>query len=289
MNADVLARPMIGRRLPIWSDRAFTVGAWILGLAGLILPLSIIGFLVAEGLPVIDWEFLSSGPKGFPLGMQGGILPAIKGSLALGAIGLVLAAPAAIGGGIYLAEYCRRPLLLRAVRFVTECLAGTPSIVYGLFSYAFLVVFLDLKVSLLSGGITLAILMFPQILVGAHEALLSVDRAHKEASLAMGVSRAYMVRKIILPNAWPGIVAVTVLSVGHAVGSAAPVLYTASVILAVGDLDLGSPVMTLPTHLYYLVGEAISFEHAYGTALVMVLGLLAVNTFAMLIKRLIRV
>jgi phosphate transport system permease protein len=287
--ADAIASRPVSRRLPVWSDRAFTITAWTLGAAGLALPLSIIGFLVVGGLPVVDWAFLSSGPKGFPLGMQGGILPAIKGSLALGAIGLVLATPAAVGGAVYLAEYCERPWLLRSIRFVTECLAGTPSIVYGLFSYAFLVVFLDLKVSLSAGAITLAILMFPQILVGAHEALLSVDRAHKEAALAMGVTRAYLVRKIVLPNAWPGIVAVTVLSAGHAVGSAAPVLYTASVILAVGGLDLGSPVMTLPTHLYYLVGEAISFEHAYGTALVMVVGLLFVNTLAMLIKRLIRI
>ena len=278
-----------GPLLSLWADRAFTVGAWVLGGIGLLLPLSILAFLVHAGLPVLTWEFVSSPPGGFPLGRGGGILPAIQGSLALAAIGLALALPAAVGGGIYLAEYCKRPVLLRAVRFLAESLAGIPSIVYGLFSYAFLVVFLDLKVSLLSGGITLGLLMFPQILVGAHESLASVDRAYKEAALSMGVTRAHMIGRIVLRKAWPGIVAVTVLSAGHAIGSAAPVLYTASVILAVGDLALDAPVMTLPTHLYYLVGEAISFEHAYGTALVMVVGLLFVNTMAMVIKWLIRI
>lgn len=271
-----------------WTDNGFTIVAWGLGLIGLALPLTIMVFLALRGISVISWEFLSQKPGGFPLGLDGGILPAIKGSLSLVGIGLLVALPIGVGGAVFLNEYNRSPLLSRVVRFSAECLAGIPSIVYGLFGYSFLVVFMALNVSLLAGGITLGFVMFPLILIGAQEALSTVEGRYREAALSLGVTRSYVIRRIILPKAAPGILAVTILAAGHAMGSAAPVLYTASVIFAPGGLSLQAPVMTLPTHLYYLVGQALSFEHAYGTALVLVSGLLAVNFFAMYLKSLAR-
>ena len=269
----------------LMADRSYVALAWIAGMAGVSLPLFIVGFLFVNGSGVLSWEFLSEGPKGFPLGLAGGIWPAIQGSLALITIGLAVALPLGVGGALFLSEYSRWPLLTRTIRFTAECLAGIPSIVYGLFGYSFLVVFLSLKVSLLAGGITMGFVMFPLILVGSQEALEAVDDAYREAALGLGVSRAYVIRRIILKRALPGILSITVLAAGHAVGSAAPVLYTAAVIFSPGGLSLGAPVMTLPTHLYYLVGQALSFEHAYGTALVLVLGMLAVNFIALYLKR----
>lgn len=268
----------------LWADRLFTLASWILGGLGLFLPVSIVGFLIYRGVQAISWSFLVDAPKGFPLGLEGGIRPAIEGSLALIALGLAIAVPFGVGGAIYLSEYGASSSWERMARFAAECLAAIPSIIYGLFGYSFLVVYMSLKISLVAGGITLGLLMFPLILIGAHEAMQAVDRAYRESALSLGVSRLYVARRIILTKAWPGIVAATVLAAGHAVGSAAPVLFTASVIFSRGGLDLTAPVMTLPTHLYYLVSEASSPEQTYGTAVILIIGLLLSNSVATLAK-----
>ena len=272
----------------VWVDRSFTLVVWLLGCLALFSPLFIIGFLFIKGAHVISWEFLTESPKGFPLGMSGGIWPAVEGSLALVGIGLLLAFPLGVFSGIYLVEYGESMLFNKTVRFASECLAAIPSMVYGIFGYSFLVVFFTMKISLLTGGFTLAFIMFPVILIGTEESMKAVEWKYREASLSMGVTKVYMVRKIILCKAWPGILAVTVLTAGHAFGSAAPILYTASVIFKREGLALNEPVMTLPTHLYYLVAEAVSFEHAYGTALILISILLCVNVIVMSLKNLMR-
>jgi phosphate transport system permease protein len=271
-------------RVHVWQDRLFIIVAWGLGGVGAILPLAIILFLLYRGAATLTWDMLWQSPRGFPLGASGGIRPAIEGSLALVGIGLTLALPSAIGGAIYLAEYSRSNLVNRTVSFCSECLAGVPAVIYGLFGYAFLVVLLNLKVSLLAGGITLGLLMLPIVLIGAYQSILAVEEKYREAALSLGVSRLHTFRRNIWPKARAGILAAIVLSAGHAFGSAAPVLFTASVVLSQGELNLYSPVMTLPTHLYYLVSEASSFEQAYATALILVALLLAGNFGVMLMK-----
>lgn len=270
----------------IAADRLFTLCAWIMGGLGLLLPVLIIGFLLVRGMQVLSVPFLLTPPSGFPLGSAGGIRPAIEGTLALVGIGLLVAFPTGVGGALYLTEYGKNRHFLRIMRFAVECLASIPSIIYGLFGYAFLVVFMSLKVSLLAGGLTLGFMMFPIILVGTQEALLAIEWPLREAALSMGVDRSYLIRRILLKKAWPGIVAATVLTAGHAMGSAAPVLYTASTILSTTGMSLDAPVMTLSTHLYYLVSQALSFDHAFGTALVLVMILLAVNFFSLYLKKL---
>lgn len=277
---------MSDNRRAIAADQLFTACAWIMGGLSLLLPVMIIGFLLVTGSQVISGQFLLTSPSGFPLGSAGGIRPAIEGTLALVGIGLLVAFPTGVGGALYLTEYGKNRRFLRILRFTIECLAGIPSIIYGLFGYAFLVVFMSLKVSLLAGGLTLGFMMFPIILVGTQEALLAVELPLRESALSMGVDRSYLIRRILLKKAWPGIVAATVLTAGHAMGSAAPVLYTASTILSTTGMRLDAPVMTLATHLYYLVSQASSFDHAFGTALVLVIILLAVNFFSLYLKKL---
>ena len=271
-------------QLRVWQDRIFVSVAWVLGLVGLILPLSILLFLLYRGAAVINWDLLWQSPKGFPLGTSGGIRPAIEGSLALVALGMALALPFGLGGAIYLTEYSQSEGVRRSVSFCSECLAGVPAIIYGLFGYSFLVVSLKLKVSLLAGGLTLGLVMLPIILLTAYEAIRAVEWKYREAALALGVSQFYAFRKSILPKACAGLLAGAVLAAGHAFGSAAPVLFTASVVLSKGGLDLSSPVMTLPTHLYYLVSETSSFEQAYATALILVALLLIGNFTVVLMK-----
>ena len=273
-------------RFSFLKDRLWRGVLWFCGFIGFFLPISIVGYLVFEGIHCVSWQFLVDYPRGTPLGTRGGIWPAVEGSLALASIGLLLALPAALGGGLYLSEYGRSQQFNKTVRFLVECLAAVPSILYGLFGYAFLVVFLNFGISLIAGGTVLALIMFPILLIAVQESLRNVDNAYREIGLSLGVTRVYLVRRVLLRKAWPGIVAGIVLAVGHAVGSAAPVLFTASIYFSKGGLRLGRPVMTLPTHLYHLVSEAISFEKAFGTALVLIGGLLIFNASAMCLRRL---
>jgi phosphate transport system permease protein len=250
--------PWRAERMRLWQDSIFTAGAWGVGLLGFALPISIIVFLLYRGAGAITWDLLWQSPRGFPLGGFGGIRPAIEGSIALVVIGLAVSLPLAVGGAIYLTEYSASDRLRRTASFCGECLAGVPAIVYGLFGYSFLVVFLGMRTSLLAGGITLGLVMLPIILVGAYEALRAVEAKYREAALALGVSRLYAFRKNVWPKGCAGLMAAVVLAAGHAFGSAAPVLLIASVVISQSGLDLSSPVMTLPSHLYYLVSEASS-------------------------------
>lgn len=267
------------------ADSLFTALVWIAGLIGFLLPVSITAYLLVNGVQALSWEFVSQGPRGYPLGVHGGILPAIKGSLALAGIALLIAFPAALLSAIYLAVYARHQRFIAVTRFAAECLAAIPAVLFGVFGYALLVVTLGLGVSLGAGALTLAMMMYPVILVGSHSALQSVDIDQRGTALGLGVSRAYMIRRVLLPQAWPGIVAAAVLAGGHAVGSAAPVLFTASVVQTRSGLSLDAPVMSLPTHLYHLVSEAVSFEHAYGTAFVLIVCLLMANSCALILRR----
>lgn len=266
------------------ADRALTVASWACALVAILVPASMIVYLSAEGLSALSWSFLSDRPRGVPPGTQGGILPAIVGSLSLVGVGLALAVPLGVGGAVYLSAYATSPFWKRTLRSAAECLAGVPSILYGLFGYAVLVVALGLGVSLRAGGLTLGLVMFPIILIGVHEALAAVPSELSEAVVALGVTKAHALRRVLLRQAWPSIVAAIALAAGHAAGSAAPVLYTASTFTSPGGVRWQDPVMTLPTHLYHLAGEALSPRQAHGTALVLMGGLLLANAFALLLK-----
>lgn len=284
-------RPDTLRALPahaLRADRLFTLLAWALGCLGMLLPVGIIFYLLVNGVQVVTWAFLTQTPAGFPLGTDGGVWPAIQGSFALVGVGFLFAFPLALLGAIHLAEYAGDGRVVRIVRFLAESLAAIPSILYGVFGYAVLVVLFGFRISLLAGGITLGLIMFPILLIGMQESIRRVDPLLREAVLASGVPRSHYIARIALWRAAPAIIAISVLAMGQAFGSAAPVMLTASVVNAFGRLSLREPVMTLPTHLYYLVTEAISFEHAFGTALVLVMALLVTNLGAMWLKRLLR-
>ena len=266
------------------ANRVFLVMVWISGIVGILIPSGIVLYLLAHGEKLLDPSFLLGRPRGTPLGSAGGILPAIAGSFSLVCLGLVVALPLAIGGALYLSEFIRSERATRGARLLIESLAAIPSIIYGLFGYAFFVVLLRMGVSLGAGGLVLAIVMFPIVLITAQEAFDAVPRDYREAALALGVDRWVWIRRVLFPKAWTRILAGVVLAVGHAVGSAAPVLFTAAVFFSAGSLQLDRPVMTLPTHLYFLVSEAVSFPNAYGTASALVVGLFLFNAAAMALR-----
>lgn len=267
------------------SDRVYRAAAWSAGGLGVAIPLAILVYLAWYGLPAISSEFLFSPPRGSSLDGKGGIWPAIKGSLALVGLGLVPALLLGVGGGIYLAEFNRSLRLEHVARFCIESLAAVPGLVYSLFGYALLVVALKWKISLAAGAVTLGFVMLPLILIGTHEALRAVNPALREAAHALGVSHAYLFTRVVWPVAWPAILTSIVLAAVHALGAAAPLLFTAATVFSKEPLGLGQPVMALPTHVYFVTSEIGATAYAFGSALVLAILVLAIAAFALLLRR----
>lgn len=163
-------------------------------------------------------------------------------------------------------------------------MSGVPSIVLGLFGYALLVLYLGFGRSLLSGGITLGIFIFPFIQIRVEKTLKEVDKSIITSSYALGVSEVYTLFKIILPICRADIISAITLAGGFAMGAASPIILTAAVMFAPVPESLFSPVMALPFHLYILTGEGISLEKAYGTALVLMLLLLVINIISIILN-----
>lgn len=241
----------------------------------------IFAYIFKNGFRSINLEFLFSSPKGRPIGSEGGIFPAIVGSLLLMTIACIFATILAISTSIYIIFYCQSKKIESFVHLVVQSMAGIPSIILGLFGYTLLVLHLGLGRSLLSGGITLGIMIFPYIQVRVEKTLYEVGGNIIASSYALGVSKAYTIYKLILPLCKRDIISIITMAGGYAIGASAPIILTAAVIFAPIPKSLSSPVMALPFHLYILTGEGISLEKAYGTALVLIIILLILNVFSL--------
>ncbi len=256
--------------------------AWIWAAAGVTIGLLalIVGVIVLRGLPSISWEFLSGTPEN--LGRDGGILPTILGTIALGAVALLIATPLGVGSAIYLTEYTYESWLTRAIRFGTESLAGVPSIIFGLFGFIFFVTYLQMGWSILAGGLTLALMVLPTIIRTAEEAILTVPQAYRDVSYSLGATRWKMVTTAVLPSALPGIMTGIILSFGRAVSETAAVIFTAGTALNI-PVSPFSPVRTMAVHFYILAVEGISLEKAYATGTVLIFTILLINIAANLL------
>lgn len=256
--------------------------AWIWAAAGVTIGLLalIIGVIVVRGLPSISWGFLTGTPEN--LGREGGILPTILGTIALGVVALLIATPLGVGSAIYLTEYTYASWLTRAIRFGTESLAGVPSIIFGLFGFIFFVTYLRMGWSILAGGLTLALMVLPTIIRTAEEAILTVPQAYRDVSYSLGATRWKMVTTAVLPSALPGIMTGIILSFGRAVSETAAVIFTAGTALNV-PVSPFSPVRTMAVHFYILAVEGISLEKAYATGTVLIITILLINIAANLL------
>jgi phosphate transport system permease protein len=253
-------------------------GSGLILLAGLI---AIITYLFIQGGSALSLDFLRLPPAGSPLGKEGGVLPAIKGTLYLIGIALTVTAIPAFFTAIYLSEYAQPSPLLNTMEVLIQSMAGVPSIIIGLFVYALCVVQLGWGISLLAGGVALSIMIFPVIVVSMRDSLRAVDRDYRLTGAALGVSPAYMLRRIILPQSWRAIIGSILLALGYAAGATAPIMVTAAAISAPASGNLFDPVMALPYHLYLLFNEHISLDNAYATALLLVIMLLILNSAAL--------
>ncbi len=237
----------------------------------------IIAFVLKRGVPEISWEFLSTKPQ--EMGKAGGILPTIVGTVLLPLIAIVIALPMGVGTAVYLSEYTRENRITKIIRFGTDCLAGIPSIIFGLFGYIFFVTILGMGWSMLSGGLTLAIMILPTIIRTSEEAIRAVPQAYREVSCSLAATSWETVHKVVLPNALPGIMTGVMLGIGRSIGETAAVIFTAGSSLMMPN-SLNDSVRTMSVHFYLLAREGISNEKAYATAAVLVFAVLFVNLAA---------
>jgi len=260
----------IEERLAVFLIYCFT------GIA--LLTLAVIMYhVLSRGIPGLSWEFLTTSPSRG--GKLGGILPMIINTFYLTGLALLISAPIGIGAAVFMTEYFRRGKLVGIFRFGIEALAGIPSIIFGLFGFLFFVIHLNWGWSLLSGAITLSLMILPTIIRTAEEAIRSVPVTYREGSIALGATKSQTVGRVVLPSALPGILTGVILGVGRAVGETAAVLFTAG-----SSLHLPSSVMdparNLAVHLYIMAVEGISVEKAYATATVLIAFVLIFNTLA---------
>lgn len=243
----------------------------------LVVLVFIIVFVLRKGLPVVSASFLFDMPR--DMGRAGGILPTLVASALLPLLAIGIALPLGVGTAVYLTEYTRETGLTRVIRFGTDCLAGIPSIIFGLFGFIFFVTMLGMGWSLLSGGLTLAIMILPTIIRTSEEAIRAVPNAYREVSFSLGATRWRTVTRVVLPNALPGIVTGVMLGIGRCIGETAVVIFTAGSSLRM-PASLFDSCRTMSVHFYVLAREGISNENAYGTAAVLIISVLLVNAVA---------
>jgi len=251
-----------------------------------ITPVALIILMVMiRGLPALGLEFIFGMPRE---GMRaGGIFPAIMGTVYLILGTAVFSIPLGIMAAVYLNEYAGRNRLTRAIEIAIINLAGVPSIVYGLFGLGLFVTFLGFGASILAGSLTLAVMTLPVIITATREALIAVPRSFREVSFSLGASRWQTVRRVVLPNAIPGILTGTILGLSRAAGETAPILFTvAAFYLPRLPQSVFDQAMALPYHIYVLSTQVpnVSIKIQYGTILVLVGMVFILNVVASIIR-----
>ena len=249
--------------------------------------LGILAYIFIHGFRAVTWEFLTMPPTDSMT--KGGIMPAIVGTLYLTVGAIAVALPLGVVSAIYLTEYAKQGRWIRVIRIGVNCLAGVPSVVFGLFGLGFFVVYLKFGSSILAGSLTLGILILPTIIAASEEALKAVPQTFREASLALGVSKWSTIARIVLPPALPGILTGSILGIGRAAGETAPIMFTAAAFFtAVLPRSVFDEVMALPYHIYVLATAGTNIEMTrplqYGTVLVLVSLVLSIDLIAILIR-----
>ncbi len=249
---------------------------------------TIIYFIFIRGFRVLSWEFLTAVPK--EAMTAGGVGPAIVGTLYLVVGAILFALPLGVACAIYLTEYSPKSFVVNIIRMSINNLAGVPSVVFGLFGLGIFVKFFGFGVSALSGCLTLGILVLPQIISAAQEALLAVPQSYREASLAVGATHWQTIKSVVLPAASPGILTGVILSIGRVAGETAPILFTAATFYTRGfPKSIMSEVMALPYHIYALMTEGTHPQEqtqiAYGCALILLVIVLGISAAAIVIRQ----
>lgn len=263
MNAKCKARLA---RWSVYAGAAFTI----------IVLASIVGYILFKGIPnltpqLFAWKYNTENVS---------LMPALINTLLMTALSLLIAVPLGIGAAIYLTEYARRGnMLVKLVRITAETLSGIPSIIYGLFGSLFFVVALKIGLSLLSGALTLAIMILPLIMRTTEEALLAVPDDYREGSFGLGAGRLRTTFKVVLPSAISGILSGVILGIGRIVGETAALIYTAGTVPEVAT-SLFDSTRTLSVHMYAISSEGLYIDQSYATAVVLLVIVAGINALS---------
>jgi phosphate transport system permease protein len=255
---------------------------WLSGGITLLVLLIIVTYILAQGLPVVSWDFLTQNPKSHD--RLGGIYSTIIATVLITALAVLISTPVSVAAAVYMAEYAGNSWLANLVRFGADSLAGIPSIIFGLFGYIMFVHYFGWNYSLIAGGMTLALMALPIILRVSEEAIKVVPDSYKHGSLALGASKWQTIWRVVLPTALPGIVTGVILGMGRAVGETAAVLLTAGSWAKVPG-SVFDPVRTMTVHIYTLATENLSIKNAFGTAAVLVIMVLAITLVSNYVTR----
>ena len=271
----------IDQRLPArrrMYDRVLRFVIWGCAVFCILLVVSLIGYILIRGLPNISWQLLSSQES--YLNKTIGILPSILNTLYIIIAALLIVLPLGVGAAVYLNEYAKSGRLVRIIEFTTETLAGIPSIIYGLVGMMFFCQLLSFKTSLLSGALTLVIMILPTIVRTTQESLKTVPESYREGALGLGATKWYMIRTIILPSCIDGIVTGCILAIGRIVGESAALLFTAGMglkLLGGFFTAMGGSGATLSVALYIYAMERGKFDVAFAVAAVLMVIVLVIN------------
>ena len=251
-----------------------------------VLPIfGLVGYIIVKGAPAFSWEFISTAPSN---GMrEGGILPAIIGTLYLTLGTALFSVPLGVAAGIYIAEYAEDNRLTRLIHIAIINLAGIPSVVYGLFGLGLFVLFMKFGTSILSASLTLSIMTLPVIISTTEEALRSVPNSFRVVSTSLGATRWQTIRKVILPQGLPGIITGIILGLERAAGETAPILFTgATFFLPELPSSIMDSTMALPYHIFVISTQVpgMPVKIQYGTVLVLLIFVLSMNLVATLIR-----
>lgn len=245
----------------------------------------VVAYIVVQGIGAVNWEFLTAFPRN---GMkEGGILPAVIGTVVLTFGTAIVSMPIAVGAAVYLSEYARDTWFTRSIRLAIINLAGIPSVVFGLFGLGLFVLFMGLGTSIVAGSLTLGLMTLPVVISTAEEALLAVPQRFRVVSRSLGATRWQTVRQVVLPNALPGILTGVILGLERAAGETAPILFTVAAFylpqLPRSPMD---QTMALPYHLYVISTQVpgMTLQVQYGTALVLLGLVLSMNVVATIIR-----
>jgi phosphate transport system permease protein len=242
-------------------------------------------YIIVQGIGAISWEFITGFPRS---GMrEGGILPAVIGTVVLTFGTAIAAIPLGVGAAIYLAEYARDTWLTRAIRLAIINLAGIPSVVYGLFGLGMFVLFLKFGTSIVAGSLTLGLMTLPVVISTAEEAILAVPQSFRVVSISLGGTKWQTVREVVLPQSLPGIITGIILGLERAAGETAPILFTvAAFYLPRLPHSIFDQTMALPYHLYVISTQVpgMPLSVQYGTALVLLVLVLSLEVVATIIR-----
>lgn len=263
---------------PQKTNKIAIASLWISAVSIILILLYIIFYVFQRGLPVMSLDFLLGWPSNNWL--DGGIFPAIVGTLLLVAVALLFAMPIGVGSAIYLSEFTKEGKLTKLIRTGADSLNAVPSIVFGLFGLTLFLFYLNMEPCLLIAGLTLGFMILPTIMRTAEVAIRTVPRSEKEGSYALGATRLQTIQRVILPSALPGIVTGVILGFGRAAGETAPIIWLVSFWPPNIPSTPLEPCNALTVVMYFLILEAqnpLFIQRAFGIALVLLLMILMSN------------